>query len=201
VFTFGALLNAFGMVSPVYAAEAWLSHVTAIQVEWPILGLLFAAVLVVEPVLLLTLAAAWARRAAGLRERLVPIAVRYSFSLVPLGFGVWLSHYLFHFLTGLLTVIPVVQGLFADAGVPWLGAPDWALAGLPRTAVYPLELGMILLGLLVSLGVVWRLAADDCPGRPAPAFAPWATLCVLIGATAVWLMSQPMEMRATFLPG
>jgi hypothetical protein len=201
LFTFGALLNTFGMISPVYAVEAWLSRVLAIQVEWPILGLLFAVVLVIEPVLLLTLAAAWARRAAGLRERLVPVVMRYSFSLVPLGFGVWLSHYLFHFLTGLLTFVPVVQGLFADAGLPWLGAPDWTLAGLPRTAAYPLELGLILLGLLVSLGLAWRLAADDCPRRPAPAFVPWATLCVVIGAAAIWLMSQPMEMRATFLSG
>jgi hypothetical protein len=32
-------------------------------------------------------------------------------------------------------------------------------------------------------------------------FVPWATLCVIIGAAAIWLMSQPTEMRATFLSG
>jgi len=201
VFTFGALLNAFGMVSPVYAVEAWLSRALGVRAEWPVLGLLFAALLVVEPALLLALAAAWARRAARLREGLVSIAVRHCFALVPLGFGVWLAHSLFHLLTGFLTLVPVVQGTLADAGVPWLGAPDWTLVGLPAAAVQPLQLGLILLGLLVSLGLAWRLAADDRPERPATVFVPWAALCLLVAATALWLMSQPMEMRAVALAG
>jgi polyferredoxin len=57
VFTFGALLNAFGMVSPVYAVQAWLSRVLGTTQRAPILGILFAAGLVVEPVVLLGLAA------------------------------------------------------------------------------------------------------------------------------------------------
>ncbi|HVE87669.1 MAG TPA: 4Fe-4S binding protein [Myxococcales bacterium] len=201
LFTFGALLNAFGMVSPVYAVESWLSRALGVRAEWPALGVLFALALVVEPVALLGLAAAWTRWSTGSREKLVPIVLRHSFALVPLGFGIWLSHYLFHFLTGLLTFVPVVQSAFADAGIPWLGDPDWTLGGLPKAAVYPLELGFIALGVLVSLGVAWRLAAEDRPQRPAPGFIPWAFLCLLLGATALWLLSQPMEMRATFLPG
>jgi len=31
VFTFGALLNAFGMVSPVYALEAWLGRALGVR--------------------------------------------------------------------------------------------------------------------------------------------------------------------------
>lgn len=194
LFTFGALLNAFAMVSPVYAVEAWLARVLAVRVEWPVLGLLFTLALVVEPVVLLTVAAAWTRRSAGLKERLVSIVLRHAFALVPLGFGIWLSHYLFHFLTGFLTFVPVVQSL-------GLGEPDWTLGGLSKEAVYPLEVGFIALGLLVSLAVAWRFAAEDRPERPAPGFLPWATLCVLLGATALWLLYQPMEMRATFLGG
>jgi hypothetical protein len=30
-------------------------------------------------------------------------------------------------------------------------------------------------------------------------FAAWAGLCVLLWASALWLMSQPMEMRGAFL--
>src|SRR5205814_1416531 len=57
VFTFGALLNAFGMVSPVYALQAWLSRVMGTTDRAPILAILFTAGLVVEPAILLGLAA------------------------------------------------------------------------------------------------------------------------------------------------
>ncbi len=53
VFTFGALLNAFGMVSPVYAVENWLGGLLHVKAEAPALGAIFAFFLVVEPVVLL----------------------------------------------------------------------------------------------------------------------------------------------------
>jgi hypothetical protein len=42
VFTFGALLNAFGMVSPVYAVESWLGKILHVSHEAPVLGIIFA---------------------------------------------------------------------------------------------------------------------------------------------------------------
>jgi hypothetical protein len=33
------------------------------------------------------------------------------------------------------------------------------------------------------------------------AFAPWAAVCLLIWISSVWLMLQPMEMRATLMSG
>jgi ferredoxin len=201
VFTFGALLNAFGMVSPVYAVEQFLAGVFHTRREWPVLATLFVLLLVVEPAVLLGAAALWARRAARLRTGVLPLIGRYAFALVPFGFGVYLSHYLFHFLTGMLTFVPVAQALAQDLGVPLLGAPDWSLGGLSKASVYPLEIGFLVLGFLVSLGIAWRLAADDAPERPLRAFVPWGVLLVLLSASAVWLMTQPMEMRATLLSG
>lgn len=200
VFTFGALLNAFGMVSPVYALQQMMSAALGIRTEWPILGILFVVALVIEPIVLLGLAAWWTRRMLGRREGVRPIAMRYAFALVPLGFGVWLSHYCFHFLTGLLTVVPVVQSLVRDvAGTALLGAPDWSLGGMAEEAVYPTELGLLALGFVVSLAVTWRLAAADDPARPVRPFAPWAVVLSLLLGAAIWLLSQPMEMRGTFL--
>jgi polyferredoxin len=202
LFSFGALLNAFGMVSPVYAVEGWLAGVMGVTVEWPVLGTLFVAALVVEPMVLLGLAAAFTRRASGRRESLIRVATRYSYALVPLGFGVWLSHYTFHFLTGALTVIPVTRNLLRNLGWTIVGAPDWRLAGLPAGTVYPIETGFISLGLLVSLGVAWRLAAADAgPRRRRRTFLPWALLLLLLAGTALWLLHQPMEMRGTMLRG
>lgn len=201
LFTFGALLNAFGMVSPVYAVQAWLARVLGTTHEAPVLGTLFFAALVVEPALLLGMAAFATRRLTGVREPLPVIATRFAYALVPLGFGVWIAHYSFHLLTGLWTFVPVVQGLLLDAGITLFGAPAWAPGGLPEELVYPLELGFLGLGLVGSLLVAYRLAEATYPSRPRPAFVPWAGLCILLWLAAMWLLSQPMEMRGTFLGG
>ena len=44
IFTFGALLNAFGMVSPVYAVENWLGRLLHVSHESPVLGIIFTYV-------------------------------------------------------------------------------------------------------------------------------------------------------------
>jgi hypothetical protein len=201
VFTFGALLNAFGMVSPVYALEAWLSHGLGTTQRAPILGLLFVAALIVEPAVLLGMAAWASRRATGIRQGLVVLATRYTYSLVPLGFAVWLAHYAFHFLTGVLTVIPVTQSAVADLGTPFLGEPAWRLGGLRAGAVYPMQLGLLALGLIGSAVVAMRLGRQDAPESPWRAYLPWLVLHAALFASAVWLMAQPMEMRGTFLGG
>lgn len=199
VFTFGGLLNAFGMVSPVYALQSLLASVLRVNHEAPTLGVIFMLFLVVEPVLLLGLAAWLTRRWGGSKSALAPLALRYAYGLAPLGFSVWLSHYCFHFLTGLPTFIPPLQSAVANIGLPFPGEPQWGLGGLPENAVYPMELGFLGLGLAGSLMVIHRLAEEDSASSPMKAFAPWAGLCALLWLSAIWLMSQPMEMRGTFL--
>jgi hypothetical protein len=201
VFTFGALLNAFGMVSPVYAFQTWLAGLLHTRGEAPVLASLFALALVLEPLLLLGAAAWLSSRWGGRRGALLPGVVRYSYALIPLGFGVWLGHYAFHFLTGLYTFVPVTQSALAWAGLRVWGEPAWGAAGLPQRFVYPLELGLLGLGLLGSLLITYRLAESDDATRPRRVFAAWAGLCVLLWASALWLLSQPMEMRGTFLGG
>ncbi len=203
LFTFGALLNAFGMVSPVYAVERWLAGVLGVASEAPVLGVIFFVGLVVEPVVLLGLAGWLTRRWGRVRGSLLQVVTRYAYALVPLGAGVWAAHYGFHLLTGFWTFVPVVQSFVADvAGQPLLGAPRWELGPLlPRGWLYPLELGLMGLGWLGALLVAYRLASEDVPQRPGRAFLPWALLATLLLLTALWLMAQPMEMRATFLGG
>jgi hypothetical protein len=201
VFTFGALLNAFGMVSPVYALESWLGRVLHVTHEAPVLGLIFAVALVVEPVLMLGLAAWLTRVWAGSRRATLPLIVRYAYGLVPLGFGMWLAHYSFHFLMGFLTLIPVMQNAVASLGRPLLGEPLWALTGIPTRFVQPMEFGFLILGLAGSLLVTHHLAEDDADAgaHAVRAFIPWAAICLLLWVAAVWLILQPMEMRATFM--
>jgi len=201
VFTFGALLNAFGMVSPVYAVENWLGRILHVRHEAPVLGLIFAAFLILEPLLLFGAAAWWTRALGGVKRAFLPLVVRYSYALVPIGFGMWLAHYGFHFLTGLYTIIPVTQNVFASLGWPLLGQPRWTLTGLPANAVQVIEIGFLLLGFAGSLAVAHGLAEEDSPEQPLRAFIPWAVVCALLFSASLWLIFQPMEMRATLMSG
>jgi hypothetical protein len=201
VFTFGALLNAFGMVSPVYAVERWLGRILHVSHEAPVLGIIFASFLVLEPVVLLGVAAWLTRIWAGSRRALLALMVRYTYGLVPMGFGMWLAHYGFHFLTGLYTVIPVTQSALASLGWPVLGEPRWTLTGLPANIVLMIEIGFLLLGFAGSLTVLYGLAEDDSPREPVRTFIPWATVGLILFVASMWLLFQPMEMRATLMGG
>jgi ferredoxin len=201
VFAFGALMNAFGMVSPAYVVETWLGRLMHVHRQVPELGLLFAIVLILEPALLLGLAAAISRTWGGVQRAWLPLIVRYTYALVPLGFGMWLAHYGFHFFTGLYTIVPVTQSALAGLGWSWAGGPRWTLVGFPKYVVEPLEFGFLLLGMAGSLLVAWQLAEEDSERHPVRAFLPWATVCLLLLLASVWLMLQPMDMRATIMAG
>ncbi|MFC2037564.1 FesM, partial [Chloroflexota bacterium] len=205
LFAFGALLNAFAMVTPVYTLENWLADLLGTRSEVVVLGVVFLVGLVLVPAVLLGLCAWLSLRWVGVADRptLSKWVTRYTYALVPMGFGVWLAHYGFHFFTGFWTFVPVVQSLIADVlGSPLLGVPRWELGPLlPVGWLYPLELGFLALGWFGSLLVAYRLAAKDQPHRPWGVFGPWAVLVSLLLLAAIWLMGQPMEMRGTFLVG
>ena len=146
--------------------------------------------------------AAWLTKVWGGSPRaILPLAVRYSYALAPLGFGMWLAHYGFHFFTGLYTFIPVAQDAVASLGWPILGLPVWRLTGIPTRFIQPMEVGFLLLGLAGSLLVAFRLAEEDSPDRVMRAFAPWASVSVILWLASLWLIYQPMEMRAMFMGG
>ena len=201
VFGFGALLNAFGMVSPVYVVEQWLAKLFHVKTELPVLAVIFVLVLVCEPLILIGVASWITRVWGGVRRPLLMVAVRYSYSLVPVGFGIWLAHYSFHFLTGLYTFIPVAQSAFVDAGWALLGQPHWSVPGFAPNVVQLFEFGFIALGLVGSLLVSYSIAVTDEVVHPLRVFVPWAVLSVLMAGAAIWLLLQPMEMRGVILSG
>ena len=128
--------------------------------------------------------------------------MRYAYGLVPFGFGMWTAHYGFHLLTGALTVVPVTQSAAIDLmGWAALGDPLWRWAGMRAGAVFPIQLGCILLGTFGSLAVMHDISRRDYPDRPIRATAPWAIVVLLLAATAIWILFQPMEMRGMGLGG
>ncbi len=204
VLIFGAYLNAFGMIRPVYALQQQLAGWLNTSSEIPGLLLLFGVGLLVIPAILLTVTALASRLLAGRTgESLGYLIRRFVFSLVPVGFGMWLAHYAFHFLTGALTLVPVAQSFLNDSGLP-AGAPQWQLGPLaPPDWLFPIQAALLYLGLLGSLVVAFQIALDHYQERRTArrAFLPWATLAVLLLGAALWIMFQPMEMRGTMFLG
>jgi hypothetical protein len=196
VFVFGALLNAFAMTAPATTVERWITDATGIRTEAPALASLFIVGLVVIPAGLVAAAAAGTRRITGDSRPLAERAVPFVHALVPFGFGVWLAHYGFHLLTGVLTIVPVAQSAAIDVvGRAILGEPAWNLSGLRSGAVFPVQLGCVLLGIVGSLGLTHAVARRDYLSGSWRAAAPWLVLVAVLAVAAIWILAQPMDMR------
>jgi ferredoxin len=203
VFVFGGLINALGMTAPARAIEQGLAQLLGAQSEGPVLALLFAIVLVLLPVILVGGAAAFTAgiTGGGLASTL-KIATVYAYALIPLGVGVWLAHYGFHLLTGVLTIIPVTQAAVLDLlGRAALGPPLWQLTGMRPGVVFPIEVGVILLGASGSLALAFLISDRDHLERRVAATVPWALVTIALTVAALWITSQPMDMRAVAFPG
>jgi hypothetical protein len=201
VVVFGAFANAAGMVGPVLAWRERLGSLLGRASPFLVTSLFYLLGLLVLPLLAVGGAAALCRRWGRLTASRFEVATRYSYALVPLGFGMWLAHYVFHLLTSYDTVVPTTQRFVADLGWPALGPPHWVAAccrpvadWLPRLEVLFLDLG-----LLLSLYTGYRIALAQSPrlSQAVWALAPWALLIVLLFAAGIWLVFQPMQMRGT----
>jgi ferredoxin len=203
VLIFGAYLNAFGMITPVYALQQAISTWLNTGAEWPSLLIIFGVGFLILPALLLMFTAFFSRLLSGRPESLSLIIRRFTYGLTPLAFGMWLSHYAFHFLTGALTLIPVVQSFLNDSGLN-VGDPWWHLGPVtPVEWLFPIQTIFLYLGLFGSLVVGFQIAIDHYKVRHIAlrAFLPWGILCLLMLLAAFWIMLQPMEMRGTIFQG
>lgn len=196
LFVFGALLNAIAMTAPAYAAMAGVSTALGGASHGGVLVLLFLSGLVVVPGLLLWGAALGTRSLSGATLSTGSIVRRLAYGLVPFGFGMWLAHYSFHLLTGALVVVPVAQSAAIELfGSAVLGEPLWRWTGMRAGAVFPIQMGLVLLGALGSIAVTMSIAQRDFEARAGRAALPWLIVVAALTAVAVWVLFQPMEMR------
>ena len=108
----------------------------------------------------------------------------------------WLAHYGFHLLTGILTVVPVTQSAAVDLfGWAAFGEPAWRWAGMQAGFVQPIQIGVVFLGTCGSIGLVQAISRRDYPDRSGAASAPWVVAILLLTGVALWILNQPMEMR------
>ena len=196
VLTFGAFANAAGMVAPVVDAINAFCTKFGLPNDHLVLAVLAVLCLGIVPALL-------AGGAAGITSRVIrksfrETLCRFSLALAPLGFGMWLAHFVFHFFTAALTPIPVFQRALHDLGL-LASAPKWDIPSMAFYNLPALELLFLDFGLLATLFITWRIATKMAPAKSFAAFAAWGVLAVALYAAGVWIVFQPMQMRGTML--
>ena len=196
VLTFGAFANAAGMVAPVLGAISKAASALNFSSDLGIVTVLSVIVLMLIPASMAIAAATWSSAVAGnvLKENLC----RFSFSLVPIGFAMWLAHFAFHFFTAALTPRPVIHRIAHDLGVAE-SEPVWSVSSLAFYNLPGLELFLLDVGLLLSLYIAWRIAGQMSSARRFLTFLPWGLLALSLYAAGVWIIFQPMEMRGMMM--
>ena len=117
VLVFGAFANAAGMISPVVEWQERLRSVLGNCSALLVTSLYYLLGLLVLPLLAVGSVAVLSRWWGQLGGDWLDVATRFSYSLLPLGFGMWLSHYSFHFLGSYETVVPAMQRFVGDLGL------------------------------------------------------------------------------------
>jgi polyferredoxin len=204
---FMGLMNAFGMVPPVYALLDWLDVGLRLHSEALRLGLIFILGDFLIPAGL-AYGAAWigmhwtrSRPPDGLKD----LTAQYAPAFIPVGFGIWLAHYGFHFAIGGLSILPVMQSFFLDHGYSWFGAqPNWELSTvIPIEWIFPLQVTAILGGFLISLYALARraLRPNREPLLGLREMIPWAIVVTVLVLLSLAVFNLPMEMRGTRMFG
>ncbi len=194
ILTFGAFVNAAGMIVPVLNMMADLTTRWGLRSDLLPVSLFIVMGLVVLPGLSSLGAAGMSGGKKFWKEHLGRFAVAFA----PLGFGMWLAHFVFHFFTAALTPIPVLGRALEDSGfisssTAWV-SPSLAFYDLPA-----LEIVLLNAGFLLCLFMLWRIAAKVPGSSPRRAFPPWAILATALYMFGIWIIFQPMEMRGTLM--
>ncbi len=194
ILAFMGLTNAFGMVPPVYELQLALGE--ALNTQSDLLTLLI--ILGVGNLLLpvgVTLLASWLSRALTGRTRqhsLRHVAAAFAPAFVPLGLGIWIAHYTFHFLLGALTIIPIFQEFLGMQGewARYSTSVDIGVIGIVQAAA-------LLGGLLWSLMVAQQAALRLYRRQGIPGMLPWALVLIAMALAALTIFGLPMEMRGS----
>ena len=193
--TFYGLMNAVAMISPYYIFAQNVADAFNTQNEFLLLSLFFLSV-ALGGFLITILVTTLADVLGGQPFQPFQSLLRWGYVVVALGVGFWVSHYLFHLLTGALTIIPVFQHFFAYRGFEV--DPNWRLAQIiPSRWFFPITSGITLIYSLLAMIVVIKISLRDFGKRGVLAMWPMLIFVMMFALIAVLVLNQPMEMRGT----
>jgi cytochrome c oxidase assembly factor CtaG/ferredoxin len=196
---FGAFVNAAGMIAPVTEWEERLQNQFGSSSPLPVITVVFAFGLFIAPAILAVFCGTLSKALGGIPVQWKKLTCSFVMALVPLGFSMWVAHFVYHLLIGASAIVPTFKRAAGDAGISFLGRPDWASVSTMVPVDWLTSIQVLLLGagLLLTLYVGWRTAFSFTKQNRS-AFGlllPWATLAVALYAAGVWVVFQPMQMR------
>jgi cytochrome c oxidase assembly factor CtaG len=197
---FGALANAAGMIAPVAALLDRARFLFDLQ--RPVIIALFLGIAIfLIPAIIVYTAGSLSRFLGGIRVPLKAFISDFAMTMAPLGFAMWLAHFIFHLFTGSHMPIPIIQRVAQDLHLALLGRPNWGITSWAVPQLLDLEILFLDLGLLVSLYAGWRVAGryHKETKRCLLIFTPWSVVYVLFFLVAIWIIFQPMAMRGTMI--
>ncbi len=161
---------------------AFAAFVNALGMVLPIPPLAYAAAIVLPPLILAFVCGSTSQWIGGSSANWKQVACRFAPCLIPLGFSMWIAHFLFHLVTGWESVMPAIERVLHLAVISvHPTTPGW---------LTPAQILVLDGGLLLSLYVAWRIAQ-----RRFGVAVPWAALVCLLYIAGVWILFQPMQMR------
>jgi cytochrome c oxidase assembly factor CtaG len=200
ILVFGALSNSAGMIAPV---AALLDRAQLLfDLPRPVIVALFLAIGMLLIPGLMVCAAGWlSRRLGRLQVPIKPFISDFAMTMVPLGFSMWLSHFVFHLFTGSHMPIPVIKRIAIDLHLNFLGKPNWGITSWAVPQLLDFEILFLDLGLLFSLYAGWKVAQryNNSKNSSLLVFTPWSLLYLLFFLVAIWIIFQPMDMRGTMI--
>lgn len=211
--TFMGVVNAFGMIPPVYDLMQNMAvffglkslGLSDLAIEGLTLLIIFLIGGVALPVGLALAAGSLGRTLTRSTKKydLRHTVASFAPAFIPLGFGIWIGHYGFHFLTGASSIIPVVQTFLIDHNIFLLGStPDWSLVNSPNLGVIGLmQVAVLVGGFVWSMMIAQRVAMRMYRRDAVAGLLPWALVLLGLMMFTIWVFSQPMEMRGTMLFG
>jgi hypothetical protein len=197
---FGALANAAGMIAPVAALLDRARFLFDFQ--RPVVIALFLGIgMLLIPGIIVYTAGLLSRLLGGIQVPLKAFISDFAMTMVPLGFAMWLAHFVFHLFTGSHMPIPVIQRATQDLHLTLFGKPNWGISSWALPQLLDCEILFLDLGLLVSLYAGWRVAKrySKETKRRLLIFTPWSAVYILFFLVAIWIIFQPMAMRGTMV--
>jgi len=201
---FAAFMNAAGMIGPTSELEHALNARFGLSSRIPLVTAGCCVGLVLVPVMLVTAASTIGGWLSQDRNRRLLIATRFSYMLIPLGFAMWLAHYSFHLFTSFESLKPAMGRILYIVGIGSTDTLNWTCnCSTAGNGLLQLEILMMDAGFLMSLYIGYRIARGRFSNvrRALAAFVPWACVALLLFASGVWILLQPMQMRGTMQIG
>ncbi|MEZ4629764.1 MAG: hypothetical protein R2880_03445 [Deinococcales bacterium] len=189
------MMNAVAMIPPYFRLAEWIAHALNSHNELLLLSLFFVMVAALG-LAITTIFSYLADLAGQSKANLHDALMRWGYVTLILGIGFWTAHYLFHFLTGALSIIPVFQHFFSYRGFEF--DPNWRLSMLiPSRWLFPINASITVFYAFLAIMVSIRIALRDFGRRGVLAMWPMILYVLLFMALAIWVLAQPMEMRGT----